>query len=126
MKPIVLIIEKSQGELWGRVNYEDNLVIESAKNVEGLERKMKKLLKDFNDVDPKEVVFELQYDLSALFEQFSYLKITAIADKAGLNATLLRQYVTGIKHASPKQAQKVEDALHKIGRELAGITVYAA
>jgi len=125
MKPLMLIIEKSQGELWGRVHYEDNLIIDAAKSREGLERKMKKLLKELHHVDPKEVVFEHQYDLSALFEQFSYLKISAIAEKADLNPALLRQYVTGIKHASPKQAQKVEDAIHKIGRELSGIAVYA-
>jgi hypothetical protein len=125
MKPITLVVEKSEGELWGRVNYEDNLIIDSAKNLAGLERKMKKLLKDFSQLNPKDVVFDLQYDLTALFEQFSYLKISAIADKADLNAALLRQYVTGIKQASPRQAKKVEDAIHKIGKELANITVYA-
>jgi hypothetical protein len=87
---------------------------------------MKKLLKDLHGVEAKDVVFEIQYDLTALFEQFNYLKITAIAEKAKLNATLLRQYVTGIKNASPKQAKKVEDAIQKIGRELANIAVYAS
>ena len=43
MKPLMLIVEQSEGELWGRVHYEDDLLIDSAKNVEGLERKMKKL-----------------------------------------------------------------------------------
>ena len=101
MQPITLTVEKSQGELWGRVNYEDNLIVDAASKLDGLERKMKKQLKDFHDVDSKDVVFKIQYDLAALFEQFSYLKISAIAEKAGLNAALLRQYVTGIKHASP-------------------------
>ena len=76
-------------------------------------------------IDPKDVVFEHQYDLTALFEQFNYLKITAIAERANLNAALLRQYVTGIKHASAKQTKKVEDAIHKIGKELSNIAVYA-
>ena len=125
MKPIMLIVEKSEGELWGRVNYEDDLLIDSAKNIAGLERKIKKLLKDWHKIDPKDVVFEHQYDLTALFEQFNYLKITAIAERANLNAALLRQYVTGIKHASAKQTKKVEDAIHKIGKELSNIAVYA-
>ena len=125
MKPIMLIVEKSEGELWGRVNYEDDLLIDSAKNIAGLERKIKKLLKDLHKIDPKDVVFEHQYDLTALFEQFNYLKITAIAERANLNAALLRQYVTGIKHASAKQTKKVEDAIHKIGKELSNIAVYA-
>ncbi len=126
MMLISLIIEKSQGELWGRVMFDDNLIIDSAKNVASLERKMKKLLKSLHQLDPENVTFELQYDLSALFAQFSYLKITSIAREAEMNPTLLRQYVTGIKHASPKQAKKVEAAIHKIGHDLVNITVYAA
>jgi hypothetical protein len=125
MEPLMLIVEKSQGELWGRVHYEDDLLIDSARSIEGLERKMKKLLKDLHGVDPRNIVFEYQYDLTALFEKFNYLKISAIADKSELNAALLRQYVTGIKHPSAKQAKKVESAIHKIGRELSKIAVYA-
>ena len=125
MKPITLIVEKSQGELWGRVKYDDDLIVDSAKNMISLERKMKKLLKVLHELDPKAVVFEHQYDLTVLFQQFSYLKISAIAEKANLNAALLRQYVTGIKHPSAKQAKKVEDTIHKIGKELSNIAVYA-
>lgn len=125
MKPIMLIVEKSQGLLWGRVHYEDNLLVETAKTVESLERKFKKLLKDFHGVDPKNVTFECCYDLTAVFEKFNYLKITAIADKADMNPALLRQYATGIKHPSAKQAKKVEDAIHKIGLELSKIAIYA-
>ncbi len=125
MKPLTLIIERSQGELWGRIHYEDDLIIDSARTLDGLEKKMKKLLKELHNADPKTVVFDYQYDLTALFEKFNYLKISAIAEKSDLNATLLRQYVTGIKHPSAKQAKKVEDAIHKIGKELSNIAVYA-
>jgi len=125
MKPLTLIVERSQGELWGRVHYEDDLIIDSARTLDGLEKKIKKLLKDLHKVDPKIIAFDYQYDLTALFEKFNYLKISAIAEKSDLNATLLRQYVTGIKYPSAKQAKKVEDAIHKIGKELSNIAVYA-
>jgi hypothetical protein len=125
MKPLMLIIEKSKGELWGRVNYEDDLIVESARTVESLERKIKKLLKDFHGVDPKNVKFDRQYDLTAVFESFEYLNITAIAERADLNPALLRQYASGIKHPSSRQAKKVEQAIHKIGHELSKIAVYA-
>ena len=99
--------------------------MDSASSVERLERKMKKLLKDLHGLDPNTILFDRQYDLTVLFEQFHYLKITAIAEKSDMNSALLRQYVTGIKHPSAKQAKKVEDAIHKIGRELSKIAVYA-
>lgn len=125
MKPLKLILEKSQGELWGRVQYEDDLLVTNARTVESLERKMKTLLKDFHEVEPKEVQFESHYDLTSVFEKFDYLKISTIAERAEINATLLRQYASGIKHPSAKQAKKVEQAIHKIGAELSKLAVYA-
>jgi len=125
MKPIMLVVEKSKGILWGRVHYEGNLLVDTAKTVENLERKFRKLLKDFHGVDPKNVKFECCYDMTAVFENFNYLKITAIADRADMNPALLRQYATGIKNPSAKQAKKVEEAIHKIGLELSKIAIYA-
>ena len=106
MKPLSLIIEHSKKELWGRVYYDDNLIIDSASSVERLERKMKKLLKDLHGLDPNAILFDHHYDLTVLFEQFHYLKITAIAEKSDMNSALLWQYVTGIKHPSAKQAKR--------------------
>jgi hypothetical protein len=124
MTPLTLIIERAQGTLWGRIHYDDDLIVDSARTLDSLEKKMKKLLKDLHQADTKNIVFDYQYDLTALFEKFSYLKISAIAEKSDMNAALLRQYVTGAKHPSPKQAKKVEDAIHKIGKELSDIAVY--
>ncbi len=125
MKPLMLIVEKSQGELWGRVHYEDDLLVTNARTVESLERKMKTLLKDFHELEPRDVQFERHYDLTAVFEKFDYLKISTIAELAEINPALLRQYASGIKHPSAKQAKKVEHAIHKIGAELSKFAVYA-
>lgn len=125
MEPIMLIIEKSKGEYWGRLHYEDNLLIDSARSVAGLERKMKKLLKDFHDLNPQNIVFEHHYDLTAMFENFDYLNISAIAQRAQMNPALLRQYASGVKHPSLKQAKNVESAIHKIGSELLKVGIYA-
>jgi len=63
MEPTTLTIEKSQdGNVWGRVEYEGDLLVDSAKTVEALGRKFKKLLHDFHQVDPSNVKFELAYD----------------------------------------------------------------
>ncbi len=125
MEKILLIVEKSKGEIYGRVQYEDNLLIDSAKNLDSLERKFKKLLHEFHDLDIKDIEFEHAYDLTALFDKFSYLNITSIAKKAEMNPALLRQYASGVKHPSPKQAKKLEDTIHQIGKELSGVAVYA-
>ncbi len=64
MKKINLIIEKSDDDnvLWGRVHYEDNLLIDSADTEDALQDKMKTLLKDFHDLDPETITFEVSYE----------------------------------------------------------------
>ena len=119
MKNISLIIENAKdGEVWGRVNYEDDLLVESANNTEQLQIKMKELLSDFHDLQPDAINFEISYDLSAFFENFAYLKISEIAKYAGLNASLLRHYVAGSKTASKAQVLKLQEAIRRVGTEL--------
>ena len=123
MEKINLIIENAKdGLFWGRVMYDDNLLIESAANIEELQVKIKTLLSDFHDLEPDNISFEISYDLSAFFENFGYLKISEIAKYAGLNASLLRHYVAGSKTASKAQVIKLQDAIHKVGKELAKVT----
>jgi hypothetical protein len=122
MENIKLIIESAKdGVVWGRVSYDDNLLAESAGNAEELQTKMKTLLADFHDLELDAINFEISYDLSAFFENFGYLKISEIAKYAGLNASLLRHYVAGSKTASKAQVIKLQDAIHKVGNELAQV-----
>lgn len=124
MKKIPLIIERTGNRFVGRTDYEDNLIIADEKSLEKLEMKMKELLKDFHGIEPNDIGFKHSYDLSSLFEKFNYLKISSIAEIAGVNASLLRQYVIGNKQASEQQAKKIEGAIHKVGKELQNTKVY--
>lgn len=124
MKKISLIIERGEdAKLWGRINYEDNLIIDYANNIPALERKMKKLLKEFHSIS--EVEFEHLYDVSVFFENFNFLKQTKIAELAGINSSLLRQYASGIKHPSPEQAKKIETAIHKLAKDLEAVSLFS-
>ncbi|WP_127132496.1 hypothetical protein [Pseudoflavitalea rhizosphaerae] len=124
MKQIPLIIERTNDRFVGRTQYDDNLIVADEKSLEKLEDKIREMLKGFHKVKPSEISFKHSYDLSALFEKFSYLKISNVAELAGINASLLRQYVTGNKQASSLQAKKIETAIHRIGKELQNIQVY--
>ena len=122
MEQINLVIENAKdGLVWGRIEYDDNLLVESAENAEELQVKMKTLLFDFHDLEPDTISFDISYDLSAFFENFGYLKISEIAKYAGLNASLLRHYVAGSKTASKAQVMKLQEAIHKVGNELAQV-----
>jgi hypothetical protein len=51
-------------------------------------------------------------------ESFASVKVGAVAKEAGINATLLRQYVSGVKRPSLEQALRVQDALHRVAERL--------
>jgi hypothetical protein len=123
---IILIIEKADEGFLGRVEYQDNLIVDEADDIPSLEKKIRKALKNFHGLSPDEITFDYRYDLTVLFEKFNYLKISIVAELAGINPSLLRQYVTGVKHASAAQAKKIEDTIHMIGKELKQVHVYAA
>jgi predicted RNase H-like HicB family nuclease len=76
----------------------------------------------FND----EVNFDYRLDITDFFNLFSPIKQTSIAEKAGINPSLLRQYARGIKHPSFDQAKKIEEAIHKLGRELLKINLVSS
>jgi hypothetical protein len=129
MKRIQLIIEAgaeqdSKSGFWGRLTYDDNLIVDQADTVEALQQNMKQLLLEFHDVD--DVEFDLSYDLYAFFEHYAYLKISKIADYAGLNPSLLRHYKSQTKFPSAEQVKRIETAVHRLANELRQVHLVAA
>lgn len=124
MDTIALIIERAKdGELWGRVLYDDDLITESASSVPELERKMKVLLKDWHALDPKQISFDLQYDIAGLFDEKKFLNAAVIAERTGINKSLMRQYASGIKFPSLERAKKIEQVIHELGKEMIDIKI---
>ncbi len=120
---LLLVVEKDKGKLWGRITYKDNLITDFSRTMESLEKKMAKLLKDFHSVE--KVSFNHSYDLTVFFEQFDFLKQSKVAELAGINPGLLRQYASGVKHPSAEQAMKIEKAVHLLAKELQSVSLYA-
>ena len=86
------------------------------------ENTMKEVLETYEETGeaiPEELIntiFEFKYDLPSFLNCYNYLNMTKLADKAGINPSLMRQYKRG-QYVSEKQASKIQDAVHKIGRE---------
>src|SRR5579859_3586234 len=124
MENILLIIEKgTDNELWGRVTFDDNLITESAPSLELLEKKIKKLLHDFHDLDPKLVHFDVAYDLTAVFSEKKYLNLSEVAIKLGINRSLMAQYAAGKKFPSLERAKEIEKTIHALGRDLLKVKI---
>lgn len=134
---IEIIIEKNDGLLWGRVeNMGSHLLTPYGETTEKVIENLKELVQDYvanegkkdkywNKVDFKSVTFDFKYDLQAFFTEHDYLKISSVAEHAGINPGLLRQYASGVKYPSLEQAKKIELAIHNIAQELQGISIYA-
>ena len=124
MRKLELIIEKNKdGKIWGRTKYEGNLIVEEGNSMEAVKKKMKKLLKDFHDLEINDIDFTIVYDLTVLFEQKSFLNISAIAKMANMNSSLLRQYASGIKFPSSDKAILIQTVIRDIGKELMNINL---
>ena len=71
--------------------------------------------------EPNDIKFEI--DFKQFFKYYKVLNAKFLAEKIGMNATLLSQYVQGHKKPSAKQTEKILSGIHKIGQELSGINL---
>jgi len=121
---IPLIVEKSGKDLWGRITVGDALIVDFASTLETLKKKLAKLVKD--DFSIEVSGFDISYDLTSFFEQYSYLSISDIARKTGINPALMRHYASGIKFPSEERVKEIESAIREIGRELSKVRLHKA
>ena len=69
----------------------------------------------------QEIEFEFRYDVASLFDYYKFINVSKFAEKAGINASLMRQYKSGNQYISENQVLKIEVALHQIAHEFADI-----
>lgn len=65
--------------------------------------------------------FEYKYDIASFFECFKFISVSTFAKYAGINPSLMRQYKQRIAFASEAQKDKIEQAIHKAGKELISV-----
>ena len=69
-----------------------------------------------------ELEFTYKYDMQSFFDYFSFLNVSRVAELAGINPSLMRQYTSGVANAGQKQYDKIRVAVGKISRELSAAT----
>jgi hypothetical protein len=125
LRPIAkMIVEKTDDGFWGRVDINNNLISDYAPSLDLLKRQMKKIVYDIEQVQVED--FEITYDLTSFFEEFSFLNISDIGKRADVNSALMRQYAAGIKFPSLERVKRIEGAIRSIGKELARIRLHKA
>ncbi len=76
---------------------------------------------DEYEVSHGDLSFEI--DFAQFFQYYKVLNAKFLAEKIGMNPTLLSQYVKGRKKPSRRQAEKILTGIHQIGQELAEVNL---
>jgi hypothetical protein len=100
------------------------LIVDSASSLEVLKKKLVKLTKQIENIEVN--AFVVSYDLTSFFEEYSFLSISDIASKIGINPSLMRQYAQGIKFPSADRVKEIESAIRQIGKELSKVKLHKA
>lgn len=66
-----------------------------------------------------ELEFVYHYDMKSFFEYFDFFNVSKVAERAGINPSLMRKYTSGVANAGEQQYIKLQKAIHGIAKELA-------
>jgi predicted RNase H-like HicB family nuclease len=66
---------------------------------------------------------KFEFDFKQFFQYYRVINARFLAEKIGMNPTLLSQYVQGRKKPSETQTEKILLGIHQIGQELSEINL---
>lgn len=125
-KILVMVEQASDGSYWCRTEDAINnghfssvgSSVEAAKqDLLDCYAEAKEFEKDLPDVE-----FVYKYDIQSFFNYFSYLNVTDIARRAGINPSLMRQYASGVKKAGEKTYKRLSVCVNKIEEDLKAVS----
>jgi predicted RNase H-like HicB family nuclease len=110
----------------------ENFIIGSGKSVEeaiadfeNSIKEVKEVYANHNEKLPKalqKVNFEYKYAIGSFFNHFDWINVSKFANRIKVNASLMRRYSYRNKeYISHNQIEKIENALHELGREISQI-----
>ena len=68
-------------------------------------------------------VLNLHFDFRTFFQNYKAINARFLAERIGMNQSLLAQYTSGVKTPSEKQLKKIVAGIHSIGEELNDLTL---
>ena len=129
MNYTIILSFDTDGVVWGSCSVDGTLIPTFADDVAGVVANVRMMIENFRqnefknspywqNVDVNALIFDFQYSLVDFFDAFSFLKIGEVAKAAKLNPALVRAYASGDKKPSLAQAQKIEEAAHRLAQSL--------
>lgn len=131
MKELIATIERNEDSFFAYVNELDGCVAGGASYAE-VKSNLEEILQESIEADPElhrelNQNYRLNFEVSleSVFDLIPEVNITQLARLGGINPGLLRQYVSGTKKASEKQAKRVMEALDKLISKLNSLSITA-
>lgn len=123
-KKITIIVEKTDTGFSGYCN--DYPVFTTGRTIpELIENALEATNLFFDDtstiITHENLKFEI--DFKQFFQHYKIINSKMLAEKIGMNPSLLSQYVKGHKKPSEKQTEKILYGIHQIGKELSEINL---
>ena len=134
MKKISVYVEKAEdGTYWGSTQNLPGGVSAFGNSLDELKQNLKVAFEDYKEVaeDLNEewlneikglTEFEYRLDIASFFKLLP-IKISAIAEKSGINPSLMRQYASGKANASVERRRRIEKAIHELGEDLLSVSI---
>lgn len=124
MKNIKIVIEKSENFYWA---FADNMqgitaggeTVQEVKNniLESIE-----IQKELGNIPNEKYELSYKYDMESLLTYYKgILSNPAIEKITGINQKQIHHYASGLKKPRLEQRKKIEEGLHKLGKELLAI-----
>jgi predicted RNase H-like HicB family nuclease len=123
-KKIKIIIEKT--ETGFSAFSEDYPIFTTGKSITELQINALEATQLYFDEQEEKITMEklkFEFDFQQFFQYYNVINAKMLAQKIGMNATLLSQYVSGKKKPSDVQTEKILNGLHQIGQELAELNL---
>lgn len=120
MKIFKLIIEKNDDGFWGRLDKPQG-IYSFGETIGQLQVNIIEAIDlYYGDVNKKVPDYEIEMvmDIQEFFKVNDFINVTTLANKIGINSSLLRQYAKGIKFPSLKQVHKIENKIRELGHQL--------
>lgn len=123
-KKIIMVVEKTGS---GFSAFADEYsIFTTAKSIPELLNNAVEAAEMFFEGDLKITRDDIQFELDfqQFFQFYKVLNAKFLAEKIGMNPSLLSQYVQGRKKPSEKQTNKILRGIHQIGQELSGLNLF--
>jgi predicted RNase H-like HicB family nuclease len=128
----VLVERHYDGTYWGTTQNVPGVVSAFGASLDELKNNLKHAFESYLEValEQGEVWVEevrlrtewvFSMNMQALFDLVPEVKISAIARRAGINESLMRQYATGKAVVSEDRVRYIERTIHELGRELQSV-----